>query len=198
MVEAMSAFNYKVIHVCGRQNKIANFLSRNPKWDGVKTDILQDKEEDGEDDTPAKIRSLKLVKENLSLKTVKEITAKDKQYQKIVQLIKTEKSPSSLPPDHLGKRAAGMFNEMSLLDDDDKTLIIVEGVKIFLPEEAAQKLCKEIHEKCHCAGEKTIHTLWKGYFFPWDEKDGLQHLQGMPLLPQEQTSAKQRNGNHKP
>ena len=108
----------------------------------------------------------KMEKENLGLKTVKEIAAKDKQYQEIVQLIKTEKSPSSLPPDHLGKRAAGMFNEMSLLDDDDKTLIIVEGVKIFLPEEAAQKLCKEIHEKCHCAGEKTIHTLRKGYFFP--------------------------------
>ena len=68
MVEAMSAFNYKVIQ---RQNKIADFLSRNPKWDGAKTDILEDKEEDGEDDTPAKIRSLKMVKENLGLKTVK-------------------------------------------------------------------------------------------------------------------------------
>ena len=109
MVEAMSAFNYKVIHVRGRQNKIADFLSINPKWDGAKTDVLEDKEEDGEDETPAKIRSLKLVKENLGLKMVKEMAAKDNQYQEIVQLIRTEKSPSSLPPDHLGKLAAGMF-----------------------------------------------------------------------------------------
>ena len=167
MVEAMSAFNYKVIHVRGRQNKIADFLSRNPKWDGANTDILEDKGRRWRRWThQQKSDYLRMVKENLGLKTVKEIAAKDKQYQEMVQLIRTEKSPSSLPPDHLGKRAAGLFNEMSLLDGDDKTLIIVEGVKIFLPEEAAQKLCKEIHEKCHCAGEKTIHTLRKGYFFP--------------------------------
>ena len=71
MVEAMSTFNYKIIHVRGRQNKIADFLSRNPKWDGAKTDVLEDKEEDGEEEAPARIRSLKLIKENLGLKTVK-------------------------------------------------------------------------------------------------------------------------------
>ena len=122
MVEAMSTFNYKIIHVRGRQNKIADFLSRNPKWDGAKTDVMEDKEEDGEEETPARIRSLKLIKENLGLKTVKEMAAKDKQYQEIVKLIRTEKSPTSLPADHLGRLSAGMFNEMSLLDNDDKTL----------------------------------------------------------------------------
>ena len=54
MVEAISTFNYTVVHVCGRHNKIADFLSRNPLWDGPKTDILQDKEESEEEETTAK------------------------------------------------------------------------------------------------------------------------------------------------
>ena len=191
MVESMSAFNYQVVHVKGRQNKIADFLSRNPKWDGAKTDVLQDKEEDGEEaeeDTPARIRSLKIIKENLGLKKVKEIASRDNQYQEIVALIRSDKPTTSLPADHLGRLSAGKFNEMSLLDNDEKTLIIVEGVKIFLPEEAAWKICKEIHEKCHSAGEKTIHTLRKGYFFPGMRKmvfkickDCLSCLKNKPL-----------------
>ena len=169
MVEAMSCFNYQVVYVKGRKNKIADFLSRNPKWDGAQTDVLQDKEEDGEEEeeeAPAKIRTLTMLKENLGLKKLKEMSAKDKEYQEVVKLIREDKPTTSLPENHLGKRVAGNITEMSLLDNDEKTLIIVEGVKIFLPEEAAEKICKEIHDKCHSAGERTIHTLRRGYFFP--------------------------------
>ena len=106
------------------------------------------------------------MKENLGLKKLKEMSAKDKEYQEVVKLIREDKPTTSLPENHLGKRVAGNITEMSLLDNDEKTLIIVEGVKIFLPEEAAEKICKEIHDKCHSAGERTIHTLRRGYFFP--------------------------------
>ena len=95
-------------------------------------------------------------------------------------------------------REASMFNEMSLLDSDDKTLIIVEGVKIFLPEEAAQKLCKEIHEKCHCAGEKTIHTLRKGYFFPGMRKMVYNICKECPSCLKNKPPTEQRNRNNEP
>ena len=86
---------------------------------------------------------------------------------------------------------------MSLMDDDDKTLIIVEGKKLFLPAEAAQKLVLEIHEKYHSAAERTIFTLQKGYFFPGLLQDGQQGLHRLLDLPQEQTCTEHRVRSHK-
>ena len=115
------------------------------------------------EDMAVKVIYLKVAKENLG---VKNIASGDKEYQELVNIIRKGKNTTHLPKEHSGRQAAGVFDLMSLMEEDEKTLILIDRVKLFLPEEAAKKLVTEIHEKCHVGPERTISTLFHHYFFP--------------------------------
>ena len=73
-----------------------------------------------------------------------------------MKTIREGRSQKNMPKDHPGRLSACVFDQTSLMDEDEKTLIVLHSVKLFLPAEAAKKLVVEIQKKCLSGPERTI------------------------------------------
>ena len=132
---------FNLEYVPRKRNLIADAFSRAPMLDGEKV----------QDEIPTTHCRL------VSSEEVHECTRKDplmsslfeaasdEDYREVVQALRDDKQLSEFDPTHPAHRYRDVYSQLSLFDDEQVTLIILNGSRIVVPKSARPGILKKLH-----------------------------------------------------
>ena len=172
--EKVLDYNFSVAWVAGKENIIADALSRSvPKTQPV----------------PHRLCTISPTSNTpISMATIIEHANSCPTFFKIKEALSNNKHPSSLPPDHPARGLREVWHELSVSEEG---LLIVGGTRVFIPIPLRAGILKLLH-KGHTGLQKTWATAKSLYFWPHmrthlqQEIDKCEPCQSLkPSLPKE-------------
>ena len=94
----------------------------------------------------------------------------DEAYKQVVDALRHDKKPSVLPPFHPAQQFKGLWESLSLLDDEPSTMIIFQGNRIVIPKAGRSKILELLHVS-HSGLVKTWKNAAQRFFWPGMTKD---------------------------
>jgi len=91
--------------------------------------------------------------------------AEDYTYQQVVLALRHGKDVQSLPPHHPAHLYKNVWGRLGLLDNSDRTLVILDGTRIVVPESMRRDVLKLLHLP-HQGVVKTRKAAQQLYFWP--------------------------------
>jgi transposase InsO family protein len=144
-----AGYVFNVEWQAGKDHQIADALSRAPVFDP---------EDDGDGDVHVKV----VADANLSPLLA---AATDPEYVAIVDAIKNGKELNDLPSAHPATAYKGIWSELSLMDDQQPTLVVFNSSRILVPKRARQELLRLLHLP-HAGIVKTRVAAKQLYYWP--------------------------------
>ena len=150
MREKIAPFVFEVNWVPGKSQLIADSLSRAPRFSPNGT------EEDPEENT---VNAYHTTADPL-LQPLCQAAKEDKEYQELLETIRSDKGWKTLPADHLGKTYSQVWNRLST----EGPLVIHDGKRIVVPNSYVTELLKRLHES-HAGISKTKLAAQQLYYW---------------------------------
>ena len=151
--EALSPYNFDIVWTAGKDHLIADALSRVPLFDGVDCPT-----EGGESQAALCYR----VAEDPALQQL--FDSLDSNYNRIIKALRQRKTSKSLPASHPGLAFKNIWDQLSLFDDEEETLLLC-GDRIVVPESARKHILSLFHLP-HQGVTKTRMTAQQLYYWP--------------------------------
>ena len=76
---------------------------------------------------------------------MRNLAAKDNNYQKLVKALKDGKTPKECDKSHPIREMAGIWSKVSVLDDRDDTLLLVDNQKLVVLTKLQQQIVDDFH-----------------------------------------------------
>ena len=171
-MEKLQAFNPIFVYVGATNVAAADFLSRLPKWDN-KIETTENEgsrcksKEEAQDRhrMKKKIKACKIKKDDAGIEKMK--AAIDAEYLEAVSAIRNGRKPTDFNnDDHIARKLSGEWNDLSLLDSDDKTIIIYDNDKIVVPKACRENVIRTVHNITHAGWQKTVLTIRQTFSWP--------------------------------
>ena len=150
--EKIVNYNFTVEWRPGKLHSIADALSRYPVFKGEASDVFSS-------ELSRKIADLR---DEPTLQFIWD-AAKSVDYYRVISALRNGRDLKQLQRSHPARCLKGVWQQLSLYDDQQYTLIMVDGQKIFVPEGARKKLLHLWHNS-H-AGEKKIKMMAQSSFY---------------------------------
>ena len=150
--EKIVNYNFTVEWRPGKLHSIADALSRYPVFKGEASDVFNS-------ELSRKITDLR---DEPTMQFIWD-AAKSVDYHRVVLALRNGRDLKQLQQSHPARCLKGVWHQLSLYDDHEYTLIMVDGQKIFVPEGARRKLLHLWHNS-H-AGEKKIKLMAQSSFY---------------------------------
>ena len=154
--ELLSSFCFDVTWVKGKDNVIADALSRYPVFSG---DSTFDEEN---------TNLCRQVREDPSFNVLFE--GIDDSYRSIIQALRDGKNPSDLPIMHAARELQHVWRYLSLYDDEPDTLILFDDSRVLVPRPAKEDILRLLH-LAHAGIVKTRKNAQQKYFWVGMNKD---------------------------
>ena len=165
MMEKISAFNFKLEHVPGSQNAIADAFSRNPVRD-VPNDAF-----DKHDVHELLFQAMEHVEgTSIKMSDIVQAAEEDENYQQIVQAIRRSVKAQNLPRDHPGR---AYKSEWHLLGIHDSLVTLHD--KILIPRNLRRIILQQLH-LAHLGKQRTIRMAREIYFWHGMSQDITQMI----------------------
>ena len=154
--ELLTDYSFELLWQPGKQHLIADALSRSPVF-------------------PPECDSTERVFSNLCLKVAKDpaqqllFDAIDDEYMNIIEAFR-QNIPRQLPVTHPARDYISLWDAMSLLDNEPKTLLLLHGDRIIVPKSARHSILLRLHTS-HQGLVKTKLLANKLYFWPGMNSD---------------------------
>ena len=166
--EKLQWYNFDLKWCPGKKHKVADAISRNPKFDPFKL----------EDDPTAhlhKVRKAYTTKDHRYARLDHKLVplfkaAEDSNYQDIVEVIRRDVDPKKLPAEHPGRAFKEVWERISIIDDLPNPLLVLDDHRIIVPKGARKEILRKLHIP-HMGVTKTRKTAGKRYFWPKMAKD---------------------------
>ena len=150
--EKLSSYNFEVQWQEGKSHLIADALSRAPLFEAPEEEQYEEH-----------INLCNKVSEDPAFEFI--YNAIDEKYLELIQALRENKKASNLPPTHYGKNFTSVWHELSLLDDEEHTLVLLDSTRVLVPEGARQKILQLLHLS-HCGLTKTKQLAKQHYYWP--------------------------------
>ena len=155
MCEKVSCYTFTVDWVPGKDNIIADALSRAP--------VFPAEGEEGEDD---EINLCRLsMKEDPQLQPLFEAARYDEAYNAVIDAILAGKMPKDLPVDHPARAFKTVWHELSIRGDEKKRLLVYDGGRIVIPLACRPEVLRQLHVP-HAGIVKTRKAAQELYYWP--------------------------------
>lgn len=154
MREKVAAFNFTVRYTPGKSHLIADALSRYPVF-AAQTEVDMD-------ENPALCRR---ANEDPALSLIFNAGSADADYKRLAVALLTNDNVQNLPADHPAQAYKGVWNRLSLLDEEDETLVLLDGNRIIVPPAARKGVLKSLHA-AHAGVTKSITQASQLYYWP--------------------------------
>merc|ERR1712020_310447 len=141
---------FEVAWVAGKNHQIADALSRSPVF-SPKTN-----------QTGAMTC---LVTSGLNLATLIQKAKTDEDYMAVVAALREAKDPKNLNATHPAKLYSSVWGQLSLLDENAETLIVLDSDRIVIPKNARKEILELLH-KSHNGIVKTRKLAQQLYYWP--------------------------------
>ena len=161
--EKIQHYNFSVQWVAGKTHFIADALSRSPIFRAAD-------EEEVPIDTA--IKCLQTTKDPC-LNVITD--AIDHEYEEMIKAIETDRQPCKDDPENPLREAKDMYQHMSVENDGETKLIMVQGSRIFVPRGARKSIIKELH-RAHSGYTKTITTARQLFYWPGMRNELMQAI----------------------
>ena len=147
-------FNFTVKWSPGKQNLIADCLSRYPVFTGFDNLVK---------DIPTNQVIVRNLQTDVQFSYIYQATKNDSDYQKIKYALESGKKVSDLPPCHPAKAFSNVWCHLSVYDD----LIIKDDRQLVIPKTYKAEILKLLH-KGHCGQSKTLTNARQLYYWLLD------------------------------
>ena len=160
--EKLMKFSFRVQYTKGKLHFAADALSRNPLFKPMS------KEDDPIDDLQKTRRTYtkyqhQYAREDPKLRNMFE-SAKDKDYQQVVEAIRQHKDIKKLPKDHPAREYEKFQDKISIIDSKENPLMVFNGSRIIVPESERKNVLKKLHLS-HDMTKKTLSKAKHRYFW---------------------------------
>ena len=152
--ETLLPYNFEIIWVPGKTHEIADSLSRNPQFRPESSTSLDD------------YSNTNLVCNIMSDPALAVILdAVDDDYLAVSKAVRQGKRVKLLPSSHPAHPYASVWDRLSLLDDDEHTLLILDDERIVVPVAARAEILHRLHLS-HAGLVKMRQLARQEYFWP--------------------------------
>jgi transposase InsO family protein len=150
--ETLLPYTFNTIWVPGKTHEIADALSRHP--------VFQP------DDSTSEYVNTNLVCNVMSDPALAVFfDAIDDDYLAVASAVRKGRKVKSLPPTHPARLFSSVWDRLSLLDDEEKSLILLDDERIVVPAAARPELLRRLHLS-HSGLVKTRKQCRQEYFWP--------------------------------
>jgi transposase InsO family protein len=151
--ESLLGYNFEVEYLAGKDNVIADALSRFPVSAVTAEDVPEDDDDEFVDD-PA-------------IKAFAAATAADKDLQAVIGVLKARCPPSNLPPQHPARPYASVLDELSI---SSAGILVLRGTRIVVPKTLRPQVVRALHAG-HAGITKTLLHARQRYSWPYMAND---------------------------
>lgn len=149
--ESLCPFTFELTWHAGKTHLIADALSRAPIFPAEPEEV------------ESQVMCMRII-EDPALNTLFEAAAEDASYLALIHALRTRLPAHKLPASHPARVYIHIYDELSLLDDRDATLVIW-GERIIVPQKARGELLRKLHAS-HQGVVKTRKAAQQLYFWP--------------------------------
>lgn len=160
ILEKLSPYTFDVQWTPGKNNLIADALSRSPVGESTQ----EDTDEQG---NSAVVRTLKALGDP-GLLSLSEISKSDGEYQDIIATLSSNKNPKVLPQNHPARLYRKQWEDISW--DNESGLLLLHNHRIIVPQAARPQILKELH-RSHQGLRRTRAQARGMYFWPGINND---------------------------
>ena len=156
--EKLVDYDFELTYTAGKTHLAADALSRAPVSKPEKSDVA--------------IISTVLnstISNDPALKSLSDV-ANDPEYAALRTALKNDINPKNLSHDHPAKAFANVWSQLSLLDNSEKSLIILDDHRIVIPKPARKLILRLLHVP-HAGLSKTRTAASKLYYWPGMNSD---------------------------
>jgi hypothetical protein len=146
--ESLLGYNFEVEYLAGKNNVIADALSRFPVSAVTAEDVPEEDDDEFVDD-PA-------------IKAFAAATAADKDLQAVIGVLKARCPPSNLPPQHPARPYASVLDELSI---SAAGILVLRGNRIVVPKTLRPQVVRALHAG-HAGITKTLLHARQRYAWP--------------------------------
>uniref|UniRef100_UPI003A84E045 RNase H-like domain-containing protein n=1 Tax=Litorimonas sp. TaxID=1892381 RepID=UPI003A84E045 len=167
----LAGFNLSLSYLEGKNNKVADCLSRNPVWrfSESEKDVLHF------DNMEFAVNKIDTNKSNMNL--VREARNDDKDYLDAIVAMKNGLTISDLKKDNKLHDFQSKWDYLSIVNDADETEYICYGEAIFAPQGARKKIIDNYH-RSHQGHVKMMQTAKSEFYWPTINCDILNKTKG--------------------
>ena len=169
--EKVMDYVFETIYIKGKDNVIADALSRQPLFDSEDAEELEDDNEDEQVTAyfcvAAAFREPMVgVEKDVLLHNINKFADEDPSYQQIIHAFRNDKDPRDLHPDHPAKAYQSVWPQISQWDH----LLILDSSRIIVPRSARTYIMQLVH-KAHVGSSRTVRLARDYYYWPNMKKD---------------------------
>ena len=145
MKSNLQTYNYRVLHIKGKKNHIADELSRRLVWMNLDSTTGPDEGIELKEDEDFAMRVMvskpHLLRDNPLLKDLEDTNKKDPEYFNIIHALRTGSSNKSIPPASEARRMGGEWGKMAIMQEAEVVYIAVDdGIdRIYPPKRTVGK-----------------------------------------------------------
>ena len=153
--EKLASFNFTVHHIPGKKNVIADALSRAPMFDPA---------------WHAATTCAATTEVDPALQFLFDSAVLDTNYQKVLMALQSDKKMQELSDKHPAKQFKAMWDQISIYEEGGQQLLLVDGNRIIVPQEARQEILKRLH-LAHTGMNKTKALARQHFYWPGMNND---------------------------
>ena len=179
ILEKLAGFNLEVQYLKGKENYIADCLSRYPAFDVEKSFPGAGQNYNLPKEVHNAVKCFKahvhkiLEKEmpecpNVNIRNLVRSADADPQYKALLEAVNSKIDAGNLPPDHVGRKFLSVWDDLRC--DPSMTLVLYQDDKIVVPEGYRKQLLHLLH-RAHAGTERTWKLAQKHYFWPGLKQD---------------------------
>ena len=169
-LENTMMFNFRVTYTPGKYHLACDALSRNPLLGEMEAD---DDATDGVYKLRYTYTSSKSARDDLQLAPLFD-AAVDTDYQMVVKFVREGGKLDKVPIDHPAKAYKHVIDTLSVYDDNDVSLLVVDDTRLVVPPGARPAILKALHLP-HAGFARTKATAQERYYWPQMTK----HIEAM-------------------
>jgi hypothetical protein len=99
-----------------------------------------------------------------SIANIYEEVSSDASYKSSVEALQSDVTLADLDPAHPAREYQNVWDQLGLLDEEENTLMVMQGSRIIVPQGQWRRLLKLLHTP-HCRTDKTIRTAKFAYYW---------------------------------
>ena len=170
--EKLASYVFSVEWSAGKTHLIADALSRFPVFSPSHFQA-QCSEYDS-------VRLAQDMRQEPSLNNIFTCAKTDSEYKALLEALRTGKRPEDLSSSHLAKPFKNVWDQLTLLDDQYNTLVLVNDEQVVVPQSARSTLLQQLHIS-HAGVKKTKLAAKEKFFWPNMNKDIVHLCESCPV-----------------
>ncbi len=151
--ERVAGYDFDVVWLAGKDNIIADALSRAPVFPAV----------DDDDDEMSFCRLT--TSEDPQLQPMIEAARYDDAYNAVISAVMSGKQAKDLPVDHPARAYKNVWDELSVRGDEKRRLLVYDGSRIVVPATCRAEILRQLHLP-HAGIVKTRKAAQQLYYWP--------------------------------